>query len=161
MRWLALCIVVAACAGPAQRLAPTFRVPLLAGGELDTASIIGKRPAVLVFWASWCEPCTREAPLLVRAYERYAPGVAFVAVNIDADRDLPALRELVARLKLPYPIGLDPAGSALALYTDHVPLVIVIDAGGHVRRSFRSLTADQLERALAEVARTRSPSAPP
>ncbi|HEY5020711.1 MAG TPA: TlpA disulfide reductase family protein [Steroidobacteraceae bacterium] len=41
-------------------------------------------PLVVNFWATWCEPCRREIPLLIRLrHERAARGVAIVGIAID------------------------------------------------------------------------------
>jgi cytochrome c biogenesis protein CcmG, thiol:disulfide interchange protein DsbE len=65
--------------------AADFQAATLAGAPLTLSSLRGK--VVLVdFWASWCEPCKKELPLLDKLAPRlHARGVEIVAVNIDDD----------------------------------------------------------------------------
>ncbi len=55
---------------PAGRAAPALPRERLAGGEVTLASLRG-HPALVTFWASWCEPCAQEAPAL----ERFSQGL--------------------------------------------------------------------------------------
>jgi thiol-disulfide isomerase/thioredoxin len=66
--------------------AADFEGRSLAGQRFSLTSLRGK--VVLVdFWASWCEPCKKELPLLARlAPKLHAQGVEIVAVNIDDDQ---------------------------------------------------------------------------
>src|SRR5919106_1189315 len=42
------------------------------------------RALVLNFWASWCEPCREEIPLLMTARDRHGPrGLEVVGIAID------------------------------------------------------------------------------
>src|ERR1051325_6587528 len=53
-------------------VAPSRTLPVLgAGGERSLANFRGK-PVILNFWASWCDPCRIEAPLLEQAQHRLA-----------------------------------------------------------------------------------------
>lgn len=55
------------------------------------------------FWATWCEPCTRELPLLVKiSREWQSKGVHVVLVNLDDakdDKGLQAIRSFTDRFK--------------------------------------------------------------
>ena len=55
------------------------------GGHVKLSTLRGK--VVLVdFWASWCEPCRREIPLLGKMAEKLRDrGVEIVTINIDDD----------------------------------------------------------------------------
>jgi cytochrome c biogenesis protein CcmG/thiol:disulfide interchange protein DsbE len=60
-----------------------FRVgSAFAGRPVSLAQLRGT-PVVLNFWASWCDPCRAEAPLLQRAWLRdRARGVLFLGLNM-------------------------------------------------------------------------------
>lgn len=85
--------------------APEFFLPLIEGGTLSSASLKGG-PVVVNFWASWCEPCRREAPALERKWQTYeAQGVKFVGVNVqDSAEDAAAF---VKEFDLTFPIVRD------------------------------------------------------
>lgn len=114
--------------------APPFELPTLRGEPYDFGAVLGKRPAVLVFWASWCTACVREAPVLAQLHTRYGDRVEVVSVSIDAEADRDALREIVKQLNLPYPVALDPDGSTIRAYTDRgaIPLTLFIDRAGRI-----------------------------
>jgi len=63
--------------------APARALPLLAGGEGSLADWRGK-PVIVNFWASWCDPCKDEAPLMERAHARLeAKGGTVLGVTVD------------------------------------------------------------------------------
>jgi thiol-disulfide isomerase/thioredoxin len=70
----------------AGQAAPDFESATLSQQPLKLSSLRGK-VVLLDFWASWCEPCKKELPLLSQLAPRLKQkGVEIVAVNIDDDR---------------------------------------------------------------------------
>ena len=45
-------------------------------------------PAVVDFWAPWCAPCLRLAPIIDELAEKYAGKVNFYKMNIDDNQQL-------------------------------------------------------------------------
>ncbi len=110
--------------------APGFRLPSLAGEEVDLASYRGQ-VVVLNFWATWCPPCVAEMPSLERLHRALGPeGLAVVTVSTDEDEE--TLREFVTRYGLTLPVLLDPGGrtASSAYRTTGYPETFVIDRAG-------------------------------
>ena len=94
--------------------ATPFELPALDGGSFALADY-AERPLFLYFWASWCAPCAREAPLIQQLWPEYeAAGYVFVGVNmLDGERDARAFATLYA---LTFPLVTDVAGT---VYLDY------------------------------------------
>lgn len=59
--------------------APEFALVDLEGRPLGSRDLLGK-PALLNFWASWCQPCIVEHPVLQAGAQRYRGQVNFVGI---------------------------------------------------------------------------------
>ena len=49
---------------------------------------LGNKPAVIDFYADWCGPCRRLAPVLDELAAEYAGKVVFYKVNVDDEREI-------------------------------------------------------------------------
>jgi thiol-disulfide isomerase/thioredoxin len=62
------------------------------------------KPLLVNFWATWCEPCRDEYPMLNELAKQYAPqGLNVVGVSLDDDGDLILMRRFIARYKPVFP----------------------------------------------------------
>ena len=92
-------------AAPKTAAAANGELPLidLAGYNKILAKYHGK-PLLVTFWATWCEPCRDEFPLLVQLSKQYAPkGLSVFGVSLDDNADMNLVRHFLAEYKPPFP----------------------------------------------------------
>jgi len=127
----------AAEAPPAPRSIPE-RVPDLAlpgpDGVVHRLSEWKGRPLLINFWATWCEPCRREIPLLKTLHhEREADGLQVVGIAVDYPA---AVRKYAAARAIDYPVLVGEQGGLAAVSAfgmDTVlPFSVFADPGGRV-----------------------------
>jgi thiol-disulfide isomerase/thioredoxin len=69
----------------------------LSGYNQVLAKYRGK-PLMVTFWATWCEPCKDEFPMLVTLTREYEPqGLAVFGVSLDDDSDMHLVRDFLAQ----------------------------------------------------------------
>jgi peroxiredoxin len=131
-----LAVVVAstafAASGDASGPAPQFSLTSLSGEPSGLAQYKGQ--VVMVnFWATWCGPCQQEMPLLDQMYKKYKPA-GFTLIGVNVDKEAPAVKELLARKPVSFPVLLDPANQvSKAYHVDEMPSSVIIDRKGQIR----------------------------
>jgi thiol-disulfide isomerase/thioredoxin len=75
----------------------------LAGYNQVLAKYQGK-PLLVTFWATWCEPCRDEFPMVVELAKQYAPqGLMVFGVSLDDDADIHLMRRFLAKNQPAFP----------------------------------------------------------
>ena len=109
------------------------------------------RAEVINIWASWCEPCRREAPLLETAYRAVGDRVLFLGIDSRDERGT-ALRFLRSTAAS-YSQVVDTQGTvARRLGIPGLPYTVVVEAAGEiVLRQLGELTEQALSTALVRA----------
>ena len=131
--------------------APPLRLEGLDGRPVDLAALRG-RPVVVNFWATWCEPCVREFPLLAKAAAAHRDDRLAVVGVLTGDRPGEA-RAFVRRHGATWPVGVDADGSTAAAWRAvGLPHTYFIRPDGTLAsHHFSELTQAALDRQLAEI----------
>jgi thiol-disulfide isomerase/thioredoxin len=112
---------------------PDIRLPGTDGAMHKLSDWKGK-PLVVNFWATWCDPCRREIPLLkVLRREHAGDGLEIVGIAVDQAEDV---RNYAKAHAIDYPVlvgeeGGLAAANALGMETV-LPFSVFADAQGHV-----------------------------
>jgi thiol-disulfide isomerase/thioredoxin len=124
-------------------------------GELLKLSDLRGKVVLIDFWASWCGPCRRENPTVVRAYEKYkAKGFEVFSVSLDSDKT--RWMNAIAQDGLVWPNHVSDLGgwrnaAAGAYGVTSIPATFLLDRDGKVVGT--NLRGPALEARLAELLR--------
>jgi cytochrome c biogenesis protein CcmG, thiol:disulfide interchange protein DsbE len=110
----------------------TRALPVLGGGGHNTLAAFKGEVVVLNFWASWCEPCQLEAPLLERAQKSLEKHGATV-LGVTYQDASPDSEGFVRHYHVTYPVLRDTTGEFAHSYgTRQVPESFIINRQGRI-----------------------------
>lgn len=137
--------------GPAKPVAAsTFSLPALGhSGQQVALSGYRGQPLIVNFFASWCEPCQKETPLLAKFYRSEKGKVALVGLD---ENDVVGNATTFTRAqRVSYPVGWDPAGTAATSYgVNALPQTLFLNARHQVvDRVFGAVTLADLHKGIA------------
>jgi cytochrome c biogenesis protein CcmG, thiol:disulfide interchange protein DsbE len=135
--------------------APDFSLAALDGdGDVRLADFRG-RPVIVNFWASWCNPCREEFPLLQQALRDHrSERLAVIGVTF---RDIPDdSRDFVSQMKATWKQAIDDDQAVAKAYgVRSIPLTFFVRADGTIAARVFGFTteaalADPLTKLLAK-----------
>jgi cytochrome c biogenesis protein CcmG/thiol:disulfide interchange protein DsbE len=112
--------------------APELELPWL--GREGTGSLADYRGQVVVlnFWASWCDPCRAESPLL-ESWHRKLRGRGGTVLGVDMLDVTADAEDFIAEYGLTYPMLKDKEGDGLEKFgVVQYPETFVIDRKGRI-----------------------------
>ncbi|MBT8271675.1 MAG: AhpC/TSA family protein [Bacteroidia bacterium] len=117
-------------------IAPDFTAPTPDGKTLSLSDIRGKA-TIIDFWASWCGPCRRENPNVVRIYNKYHDkGLEIISVSLDRHNMMNQWLEAIEKDKLNWhhvsnlKYFQDPI--ALTYNVSAIPATFILDEEGRI-----------------------------
>ena len=111
-----------------------FTVQTADGGSFTMSEALKDHDMVLInLWASWCEPCMEELPVLQQAWDAYADYVAVIALSVEPGDTAEVMSEFAQNLGVTLPMGNDESlGLADAFGVMGIPATMVVDRFGNL-----------------------------
>lgn len=108
---------------------PMFSLQTPSGETVQLPTYIGKKPILLVFWATWCPLCRSAVPRLNQI--NTAGKVQIIAINVEESRN--KVSSFMSKNNVTYPVVLDPDGkTTYAFHMPGVPGYVVVDTAGRI-----------------------------
>ncbi len=121
------------------------------GGSVDVSSYRG-RVVLVIFWSTWCKPCTEDLPQIISLYNQYrGKGFEVLGVNLDNANEL--VQPYITEHKVPWPHIYEPGGldsePGKAFGIISLPTMFLVDKTGTVIS--RSTSVQELKEELPKL----------
>jgi cytochrome c biogenesis protein CcmG/thiol:disulfide interchange protein DsbE len=113
--------------------APDFTLEAADGRQVSLSDFKGQ-VVLLNLWATWCPPCVRETPRLVRVYDKYRDqGFVILAINTTYQDDRAKVAQFVRDQRVSYLVLLDVNGEFGQKYGARLlPTSYLVDRSGKI-----------------------------
>ncbi len=182
LTWTLACLVAAgtlAAQSPAPKSSKKDAAPAADPAIIDQAgytSLLAKhrgKPMMVNFWATWCEPCRDEFPMVNELAKKYAAqGLVVLGVSLDDDGEIILVRRFLARVQPVFPNYRKKPGNEEPFinsidpkWTGAIPATFFYDPGGrqvaklvgeHRREEFEAAIKDLLKHSNDSAAASRT-----
>ena len=120
-------------------IAPDFKMKTPDGKTIQLSKYAKGKTVMLDFWASWCPDCRKDAPEVVRMYEKYHKyGIEFIGISMDTDVE--AWKKAIEKYVITYPQVSElkkfkETDIAKAYGVKWIPSMVVVGPDGQVKLS--------------------------
>ena len=93
--------------------------------------LLGEKNLVVSFFATWCVPCAKEIPELIKMSKEFGDDFQFILVDVNEKRDL--VKKHVDEKGITLQVILDKYGKVFESFSGvTLPLLVVIDKKGQI-----------------------------
>ena len=122
--------------------APAAAVETLDGKPADVSQFVGKQPALIQFWATWCENCKALEPQMSAAAKKYAGKLQMVGVAVGVNQSAALVNAYAKKHALPAKIVYDVTGDAADKFdVPATSYIVILNKDGRV--VYTGVGADQ------------------
>ena len=112
-----------------KKAAPLFSLKMADGKQANLADFKGK-PVAFTFWASWCESCKEEIPLIEKFSQGKRDQITLLLVAIDGENEK-RIQRIIKDKKISLPVLLDVKEKIARTYGIRmVPTTFLINSEG-------------------------------
>ncbi len=132
--------------------APNFKLSTIDGKTIELKQLAGKA-VVVNFWATWCGPCRREIPGMVKIYQKYkAKGLEIVGISLDRG-GWDDVKPFLAKNPIAYTIVVGGREIAEAYGgIEGIPTSFFVDRKGNiVSKTVGSMPEEEFENAVKKI----------
>lgn len=106
--------------------ADDFTLETIEGKEINLYTVLKTKPAVLVFWTTWCTFCRKEMPEIEEFHLRNQKKIKVIGINVEEDRE--KVERFINSIGISFPVVLDSDGKVKDLYgIKGIPVIFYID----------------------------------
>lgn len=114
-------------------MGPDATLETLDGKPATLGSMIGTKPVLLEFWATWCSVCKELEPTIEAAQKKFGDRVHFVGVAVSANQSPERVRRYIAQHLAGFTHLYDRKGDAVGAYdVPATSYIVILDARGKV-----------------------------
>lgn len=149
-----LALLLVLFASPALIAAEAAEVKALDADQIK--ALVGEQEGkvvVLNFWATWCPPCIKEFPDIIKLYDTYeSQGLQVIAVSMNEPEEVEDIAEFLAEHKPRFPVY-RAASAEEEFYADfdekwwgEMPMTMIYDKTGNIVKMHKKpLTYEEFE----------------
>jgi len=128
-----------------------IRVQTLDGKWVSFSETVKGKPALLIFWASWCPVCREQTASFQEAFDRTKKkGLRVMAVNIGVKETLASAKKYALENRLTLPIYFDGDRSvSKAFNVASTPTILLLDRTGKVVSKANEIDLDAIDALIA------------
>jgi peroxiredoxin len=135
--------------------APNFTLTDIDGNSITLTDYLGK-PVLLDFFATWCQPCMKDIPILKTIKDQFLTDLAIISISVDPTTDTIAkLQSFRNSYNVTWTVVRDTKNIYDAYNVTAIPTIYIIDKDSNVRYSHlgttnASVLADQVSPLILE-----------
>jgi peroxiredoxin len=134
-------------------IAPGFEFEYTDGTHAKLSDFQGK-VVMLQFTASWCKVCREEMPLIQEKIWQVYKDQGLVLIGVDRDEPREDALAFAKKMKITYPLALDPGADIFGLYAvkqSGVTRNVIIDRDGRIMMLTRLFKEDEFNRMVQVI----------